>query len=389
MFKLVHIADLHWDQDKLEKCQTSAAFIEQKCFELKPDLIVIAGDLQNRRQYLAGSSAVLPMMKHIIALADCAPIAIVHGNAEHDPPGSLDFLSSLYTRHPVYVASRAETITLHEDDYHLWFKPHGGRTGIAKAILHLFPYPTKQWFLAGKENLSINESNLLIQRAVKQIFSGFGAISLDAQCPVILVGHGNISGSKLCSGQDLISQDIMLSKHDLELARADVQCWGHIHECQEVAPHILYSGSTYHNNWGETSRRFILLHEVERGSCQTTKIEIPSRALALHEAEWDLKSGWSDEGIRDWDDAALRIRVNLSKESSLLITDDQIKSNYPGAYSYQIERIITPTERTRSAEITKAKTLTEKVVEWGIVTKQEIKADVLTLAGEIEKLNLR
>jgi exonuclease SbcD len=395
MFKLIHLADEHWDQEKLEKCKASAAFIEQKCFELKPDLIVIAGDLQNRRQYLAGSSAVLPMMNHIIGLADCAPVAIVYGNAEHDPPGSLDFLKSLYTRHPVYVASRAETIALHEDDYHFWFGPHGGRTGIAKAILHLFPFPTKQFFLlAGEQNLSIDESNQLIWDALRKIFTGFGVISMEVQCPVIFVGHCNVVGAELSTGQMLLGQDIMVSKHDLELARADYYALGHIHKAQEVGPRMFYSGSIYHCNFGETELKGFNFVELDpsidtdiKSDCfiSLQQIEIPSRPLSLHDAEWDAKNGWSDEGGEDWKDTELRIRVHLTKESSQLITDDQIRSNYPGAYSYQIERIVSPEERIRSTEIVKAKTLPEKVTEWGRSIEKDISPEVLSLAGEVER----
>ena len=387
--RVLHFGDAHFEKDKIDKCRASANFIVDQATELKPDLIVNAGDTFNRLQSLNDKSAISLAKSFIMRLADVAPVVIIKGNESHDARGCLEVFTALDTKHPVYVTEGCETVGFFNVDGHRWFDSIAGDATDCNLVLHLFSYPEKAWFLRDKPNASIDESNLLIQTAIKQIFTGFGAISMDSKCPVILVGHGNISGSKLCSGQELVSQDIMLSKHDLALARADVQCWGHIHECQEFMPHGWYSGSTFHNNWGEVTPRFVLLHEVNREACVTTKIQIPSRALALIETA--IADGPALEllerrvDLAEIADAAVRIRVHGTKERQLTLTDDQVEGFFPGAFSCQIERITTPTERTRSAEITKAKTLTEKVVEWGAVTNQEIKPDVLTLAGDVER----
>jgi DNA repair exonuclease SbcCD nuclease subunit len=384
--RVLHFADFHFEKDKLAKCTASADFILAQARELKPDLIVNAGDTFNRLQSNNEKSAISLAKSFITHLARISPVVIIKGNESHDARGGLGVFQGLRTDHEVYATEGCGSIGF--ADKFEWFEPTttSGEDRY-RFILHLFSYPEKAWFLRDKPNASIDESNLLIQTAIKQIFTGFGAISMDAKCPVIVVGHGNISGSKLCSGQDLVSQDIMLSKHDLALARADVQCWGHIHECQEVAPHIWYSGSTFHNNWGEVTPRFVLLHEVNREACVTTKIQIPSRALVLDECE--LGENMDIKFLTDGTivpDADVRVRAHGTKERQALFMDEDIECRYLGqAHSITIERIITPTERTRSAEITKAKTLTEKVIEWGAVTNQEIKPDVLTLAGDVER----
>jgi len=378
--KLIHFADAHFEKDKLDKCVASANFIVERANEIQPDLIVSAGDIFNRLQTLNSKSAVTAAKSFIMRLAEIAPVVMVKGNEAHDSAGCLEIFKDLESSYPIFTTERAETIWLTNSGLFVTEQPTS-----PAALIHLLSYPEKAWFLSGKESLSIDESNRLIQEALQKIFAGFGAISMDAKCPVILLGHGNIAGARLCSGQDLVSQDIMLSKHDLMQARADIQCWGHIHECQEVSRYIWYSGSTNHNNWGEVTPRFILLHEIERGSCQTTKIQIPSRPLSLHEAMWDPKSGWDDDGERDWEGAELRIRVRLLREHSDLITDEQIQHNYPGAHSYKIERIIVPEERLRAANIVKARTLAEKVTEWGSVVDKDVPPEVLELAGEVER----
>lgn len=400
MLRIAHSADWHWEADKMDKCQPSADFIVGKLQELKLDLHVIAGDYWNRRQTLTKLSAVIPALETMRQLADISPVVLIYGNEAHDAPGSYEIFRNLNTQYPIHVAEKAETIGLMRNVGGASFFAPASDPGMAsefEAIIHLFPYPTKQWFLAGKENLSIDESNQLIQEGLRQIFTGFGAISMEAHCPVIFVGHCNVSGAMLSTGQTLLGQDIMVSKHDLELARADYYALGHIHKAQEVGPRMHYSGSVYHNNFGEVEKKGFNLAAWEdvvgRGSCQTTKIQIPSRPLVLLEAEiihpiendFGTALSITDGDPNAVEDAEVRIRIHGSKEEQLQWTDEETRETFPGAFSYQIERIITPTERTRSAEITKAKTLTEKVVEWGVVTNQEIKPDVLTLAAEVER----
>jgi DNA repair exonuclease SbcCD nuclease subunit len=401
---LAHTADWHWEAEKLEKCRASADFIISKLREIKPDLHVIAGDYWNRRQMLTSASAFRPAIEALTRMAEICPIVVIKGNNEHDAEGSVEWLSDLETVHPIYATERAGTILFHRDDAsHPEFPtlhPFESEATdhafeFADAVLHLFPYPTKQHFLADKPGLSIDESNLQIQDEIRKIMLGFGAISADAKCPVILVGHGQIGGSRKSSGQQILGQDIILSKHDLALAGADVQCWGHIHEEQwfdvpSFGPIIFYSGSTYHKDWGETTPRRFLVHEVERGSLKTTTVTIPSRGLSLHECVFDseyhaLRDQNPEEEWEDWHECIMRVRVHRTKEQVALITDEMVKAKYPGAFQYDIEYITTPEERIRSSEIVKARSLREKMVEWSKSIEKELPAEVLELADETER----
>jgi exonuclease SbcD len=411
MLRIVHSADWHWEADKLDKCQASADFIFDQLRELKPDLHVIAGDYWNRRQMLTNSSAVIPALETMKLLADISPVILIYGNEAHDAAGSYEIFRDLDTEFPIFISSRAQAIWLASSGIFTTDAPT-----VPIALIHVFPYPTKSWFLAGKENVSIDESNLLIQDALRKIFTGFGAISMDAKCPVIFVGHCNVSGALLSSGQTLIGQDIMISKQDLLLARADYYALGHIHKAQEVGPRMWYSGSIYHCNFGEVEKKsfnnvVVSIKSVPPRSFQTfggtqvpdtihrevevCQVEIPSRPLSLHECKYasDDDAPWILVGdvdgsctAVDWEGAELRIRVHLTKEQSALVTDEDVKNVYPGAFSYQIERIIIPEERVRSGEITKAKTLSEKVEQWGSSIQKEIPLEVYSLAAEVERM---
>ena len=389
--KIIHIADLHWDADKLAKCQTSARFIEEQVQIEKPELIVIAGDLQDRRQYLDGSSAVNPMIEHIERLANIAPLAIVMGNEDHDHAGSLDVLRKLETKHPIHLSDTAETIGLYKNpigEYIFksiqedkWFSVSEEMV----ALLHMLPYPTKAWFMQDK-TMSIDESNFVITQKLQQIFLGWGILTEQVKCPTILVGHCNVADSKLSNGQTIFSQDIIITVNDLELACAEYNALGHIHKDQQIGTHSFYAGSTHHQNWGETEPKFFNVVEMQKGSAEVRKIQIPSRPMAKHEAKY-VDGGVLDDlsTEKDWIDAELRVRVTVRAEQRKLITEEDVKRCYPEAYSYQVEWVVVPDERIRSEAMAKVQTLPEKVGEWGRVNNISLDAEVLEHAADVER----
>jgi exonuclease SbcD len=386
MLEVVHSSDWHWEADKIGKCLASANFIISKCREFQPALHVISGDWWNRRQTLNDSSAVLPALEAIKSLADISPVAMILGNAEHDNPGSYEIFKDLDTKYPIHVADRAGSVWLTSSDLFVPEKPT-----VPAALVHLFPFPTKSWFLAGRENLSIDESNRAIQEALRGIFAGMGAVSVGADCPAIFIGHCNVQGATLSSGQVLLGQDIMISKHDLELVGAQYYALGHIHKRQAITPVMRYAGSIYHNNFGETEpKSFVVVEFGDDKSVTGAEIDIPSRPLSLHEATIQidpdeiqvLDERWLD---CDWDGAELRVRIHATKEQASAVTDDLVKGHYPGAYSYQIERIIIPEERIRSTEITKARTLREKLTEFARSIEKTVDEETFVLADETER----
>lgn len=388
-FKILHIGDSHFDHDplRLEKVQISARFIELTAEECEPDLIVMSGDLMHRRQYLSGSSAVPAMIMHVIMLAKYAPVVMVYGNAEHDAPGSLDFLMQLRTDNPVYVASRAETVLLMNTRKFETYDERLAQSTLVQAIIHLMPYPTKAFFLAGKTPGTIDEANAEIQRAILGIFHGMAVRTIGTTLPVVFVGHLNVSGSMLSTGQVLLGQDIMVSAADLLTIGADYYALGHIHKAQLVGLNMQYAGSTYHTNYGEIEEKVIYeVHIAHRGSVGTREILIPSRPLSLHEMKYDPdRKQFVDQGVDDWRGADLRVRVYLTAEQDM--PDEIIRSHYDGAASYQIERITIPAERTERSDITHALTLSQKLAEYSRATGREVDAETLAIADEIEKEN--
>jgi hypothetical protein len=128
---------------------------------------------------------------------------------------------------------------------------------------------------------------------------------------------------------------------------------------------------------------------MKQREVRTTIIQIPSRPMSLHECTYESETNTliEDNGyeLLNWRDAELRVRVNVTKEASQLVTDELVKQVYEGAFSYKIERIIIPSERIRCAEIAIAQKLSDKLIAWGTTVEKEIPAEVIEMANTIEQ----
>lgn len=391
--KIVHSADWHWSEQKLDKCSQSVAFIIDQLAAIRPFAHVIAGDYWDRRQVLSGSSAALPAIEAMKRVASISPVVMILGNNAHDATGSLEIFRDLRTKFPVYVSEYPTSVALCADGnsnihFESCLQSDGSAAHIesAKAIFHLLPYPTKSFLLADKSAASVEESNLVIKEALKKLLMGFAAVGCEFSCPKILIAHCNVTGALVSSGQTLIGQDVAVSKFDLELARADYYALGHIHVNQEITPSMWYSGSIYHNNFGESERKYFNIVTLNQSKVKVEKIEIPSRPLSLHEVRLDSKTlVLVDEStVEDWADAELRIRVHLTQEQTTMINDEHIRERFPGAHSYHIERIIITEKRLRSEAIVEARSLKDKLKEWAFVLDKELPMEVFDMADDAE-----
>ena len=392
--KLVHTADWHWSERQLDKCVASARFIIEQLGLIKPDLHVIAGDYWDHRQMLSSSSAVHPALAAMRAMANISPVAIVLGNSMHDAPGSLEIFRGLDSRFPIVLAERPATVVLCRDEKGgTVFREcpeddlRSGELGELLALVHLFPYPNKSFWLSGKPAVSIDEATCSIQSGIESVLMRFAALQYGFSGPKVFVGHCLVSGAQTSSGQLLSGQQIAIGKSDLALAGADYYALGHIHRSQEIAPCMWYSGSTYHVNFGETEPKSFNVVEFDSGQAKVSVIEIPSRRMALHEAHFDAATSEiiDENPAEDWPDAELRVRIHLRQEQTSVTTDDEIRKRYPGAYSYKIERLVIPEERVRTEMIIKATTLREKMLEWARTVEKQLSPGVLVLADEVEQ----
>jgi DNA repair exonuclease SbcCD nuclease subunit len=396
--RFLHIGDMHIDHDPKfkAKIQPSLDQIVTYCKEVKINAVVIPGDLTHRKQSYSGSSGVpmlISFLKDLSRLVDF--IFITKGN--HDEPGSIALLhqieSNVYSyEYPVVLAIKempfsqvTDLLRLEDVSYEV--------VDNYEYIISLIPYPTKASLLIED---SIDNNNVEFIQKFEQIFEHIGDITEAYNCPKILGFHGNIVGSRLSSGQTLMSQDLMVAPSTLEKAKHDYYPLNHIHTEQDIKEWMGYAGGIANFNWGETEQKSF--RQIEFLGREFTVDKIPftsARPMVTVEAEftpgmtssdfiWD---GKVDPALDKFANAEFRFRCKVKENERNLITDEKIEQlkKYFGD-DVKIEFNITPVEReSRSEQIMNCKDLLQEVLEYAKVIEHKVDNGVMTKVATLQE----
>mgnify|MGYP000539541133 CR=1 FL=1 len=405
--RILHTGDWHADSDpkKQDKLENSLDQMLEYVQNVKVNAIVHTGDIWEKKQNYAEKSGVPLVVNYLKALATHVDfVFITKGNNSHDEVGSVSLLHQL---EPNIYAFEYPAVLGVDSDGEEFAITDLLRSGFApnefnnpQYIVSLVPYPTKASFIS---NDSIDNNNTDFIEKFEQVFELIADRTAEFTCPKVLGFHGNVVGSRLSSGQTLVSQDIMVAPRSLQLANHDYYALGHIHMRQEVAPNMVYSGSIYNKSWGETEQKSFEIVEMFTDmdddetfvEVQTERIFLTSaRPMVKIEAEFVpndphtdfiYDNDLSEEGFAN---AEVRIRVAVKENDRKLFTEDreaQLKRYF--GQDVKIELNVIPDEReSRSQEIMNAKTLLDEVEEYAKVVKFEMtpsmKEKVLSIAGE-------
>lgn len=385
--RFIHTADWHADSDliKQEKLADSLDQILQYVKDNKVNALIHAGDIWERKQNYANNSGVPMVINYLKEISKYVDfIFITKGNNSHDEPGSVSLLQQIEPNiyayeYPVCLGvwinhtHNSKSIVFDLLREHAYDNPD--------FIVSLVPYPQKSGFIT---YTSIDNNNSDFLEKFEQIFELIGDVTAEYNCPKILGFHGNVVGSRLSSGQSLVSQDLMVAPSTLEKAKADYYALGHIHLRQEIKPWMLYSGSIYNKSWGETEQKSFEVIEFKNwqmnfgeleGEKRTEQILLssakPMITVNLHftKGKFEFDAGEDEEntGIQF---AQFRVRVDVKENERNLITDESIgylKTVYGNDAKIEITTL--PIEReSRSEIIMSCKTLLDEVEEYAKVT---------------------
>jgi len=390
--KLLHIADLHLrdrDIDEAEKClEYLAGYAEQ---EEDVDLIVIAGDVFDSQDVKMESKAAGLAVKSISDFADIAPVAIVVGTPSHDGMAPI-ILSHVRGGYDILVADRPSQYALRRGG----FFPTDGSDRCytdADAVISLVPQPTKQYFQTAA---GIQDGNQEIGEAMTAIFASFGlSATLYPGAPHILVGHFNARGAALSNGQVLVGMDIEITPDQIEAARADLVCLGHIHKAQQIRSNIFYSGSVYHINWGEMEAKGGYVHDVEAAGSkpQSTFIECPAKkmlrfafdATADENAEITLDD-YLNALAADVRQAYARLDITVWQDQAREIDKDKLRRFFlaGGALDLDIRIVRVPRHNVRAEAVLKAERLRDKIRRMAELRGEEVEWSILAKADSLE-----
>lgn len=388
--RFIHLADMHLDAEpkKKAKAELSLNQILVYCENVKVNAVIVAGDVFDKKQSFSRNSAVPIALKFFHKLSRLVDfVFITAGNASHDEPGSIELLHQIEPNvyayeYPVVLtigAFGAIDILRVDNPFH---SPEN-----VDYIVTLVPYPTKASLLI-EDSIDNNNANFLDK--FEQIFEHIGNVTLNYNCPKLLAFHGNVQGSRLSTGQTLVSQDIMVAPSTLERALHDYYALGHIHLFQEITPNKFYSGSIYNKSWGETEQKSFQVITFEDSTMNVERIMLTSaRPMVTIDAElvdgefvWD-KSLLNDETKY----AEFRFRCKIKENERNLITDEkieQLKDHFGG--DTKIEFNIVPVEReSRSEKIMECKGLIDEVIEYAKIVKHPVHNGITTKVAQLQE----
>jgi DNA repair exonuclease SbcCD nuclease subunit len=379
------------------------------------DLIVITGDIYNHRQIQQETSAARLAFSMIRALSMIAPVAILTGTPSHDGDAPL-LLDGINAGFPVLVVNHPSSWVLYRGDgYETNILPIEGKTPAPpKAVISFTPAFTKQFFASRSDTETSDQE---IANAMGAIFANMGADyngfnltlrheSKAPPIPHILLGHYSVGGAFIHPSQPMIGKDIEISRDHLAMAKASINCLGHIHAAQVVLPNTYYCGSLFATDFGEFEKKGFYIHELElidmghhwepikhrfikTPSPTLVKVDIdliknvrpPDDLLRYilqqtHEIE-------DHEGIADY---VVRMEIKIYQDEADLIDQDDIEEYFKelGVRSFRLDIARIPRPNVRSARILEADRLRDKIQTRAEIIDDEVPDNVLDLADELQ-----
>ena len=401
--KILHLADIHAREKDIEEIEKCLDCVVKAAIKENVDLAIIAGDCFDSRDIKLDSLSAKLIIKTISELAEICPVAVVIGTPSHDGTAA-EIAANWKDGHGVTVASRPIQVKyingrLFPIDEEMVTNSH--------AIISLIPTPTKQFF---QTESGISESNAEISMAMNGIFAGFGAKAATydhqlggAYCPHILVGHWQVAGSIVSTGQTLTGHDIDIGFDQMMLANPDLICLGHIHMPQKLGDRAFYPGSLYPLTWGELETKGFYIHTLEGKSLIKSRfIETPCRKLLrlagnFTTADENLHydhNYWNKEEDVKLTGSYLRIDITVWQDEVEKIDKERMISSFKdrGALDVDIRIIRIPREAVRSEAVLKVNTLREKLTAMADLRSEIvgesilIKADLLEFRDEKEQV---
>lgn len=371
--RVLHLADLHnyLSGPRAEECRRILDWIAANARDVKPDVIVIAGDYNERRM---SPQERLYFAEILRSLSAAAPVVIIGGN--HDDYDDLRLFREEYGwRLPVSIHLEPAVIE---------------RAGVTFALL---PWPNLANLVKAGAGDSIIERREAGRAALLDIVRGFRlepGVALRTS-PSLLVAHMPVTGASMDSGQPVSgAEEIALSADELLESGAAGVALGHIHLRQQMATldlrPVWYSGAPFRGSFGEakgTKGGLIWDWDPEIKRWIVEPWEVPARSMVLLEHTW-IPAEEGQETIAPVTDPAtvkdgdVRLRITFPAEFREAMRSEMapvIEALRAAAHSVTVEERATIISRTRCVEITEARTTYDKLTAWAQAVGSDIPDD--------------
>ena len=389
---IAHLTDLHVTGGvALEDQAEDLARVVDRVLEARPDLVTLTGDYYGRQvphHPTLRERAVLE--PHLVRLAQACPVVALGGN--HDHGEALGLVRQLGGLYPIQVLERAGSKLVH--------------TPAGPVRVYWLAYPTKRWLLASSTP-GVLEARAMAQERLATLLKAWGNRMArqrlqEPDTPIVALGHFQVTGSTLSSGEVLATGEIEVGRDSLAGLPVDYGALGHVHARQEVAPAWWYAGNPWPCDFGEHGRRGFHLVTVGEGPARVEFVDSGHR-------EWvTLRYRWAadrDSGEPRWIERPTDAEIEAVRGQVVrprLIVPDVHAASCPWeaeldrleAVAHRVKRKdsrqIEPTIRVRAPEVANADTLEDKIrAWWGTLEsppEDQDRAAALTALADLQEL---
>lgn len=395
MFTVPVIGDAHFKQDARQPDRlASVDQIVRECLLLPVGLWAVPGDLYDAGSDVFSRNA---WVDRIRQMANVAPVVICYGN--HDRDGDLYLLSQIGAKWPIHVIDRPQTIHVRT--------PQGPTIAV-----FVLPYPHPSGFVAaGTPTADVVG---IARTALDAIFMEAGA-RLEAarkmSQPTLFVGHANVGGSRMSTGQPLIGKEIELDEQLLMRLGDCPKVLNHIHLPQEIGGAIL-TGSITAMSWGETeAKRYVridyamdtsdaddVLGTLKQAGLFAVPMAMPWKwtalscpldtpQLVLVEARFENMTFTYDvdpSTVSAKAHVRVRVRFQETERQFFEYGKSQVVEAFAHVAKLQIEPICEADRGLRAPEVAAAKTLPEKLRAWCEANGEAVPEDLEAAVGDLE-----
>ncbi len=239
--RILHTADWHHCDTLGDVTGPAMDFIVQQATEIKPDAIVIAGDLIVKRGFITPQEA-LTIRETVLRLAEVAPVLAIPGN--HDISNRYDRVDAVTG---LLARLRVEKPTLH-DRLFISIRPECVNIpteALRDVRFFTLPHPSKYLYLSREDEIKPSEIDSKLTESMRRIAEEFATECIDLRAKgikPILVGHGTVSGGVADSEKVLTQEnDLAIDRHWLA-GIFEAIMYGHLHKRQSVGE-IVYCGA--------------------------------------------------------------------------------------------------------------------------------------------------
>lgn len=372
------IGDAHFKNDARRPDRlASVDQIFQECVSLPVGLWAIPGDLYDATSDIVSRN---DWADRIQRMANVAPVVVCFGN--HDRDGDLHILAKIGAQWPVVVIDRPTVIEV--------LTPQG----VTMAVFVL-PYPYPSGLVA--DGTPVGDVVETARGLLDVILMDAGARLIAAHqrgLPTLTIGHSNVSGSKMSTGQPLVGREIELDEQMLLRLGDCPKVFNHIHYPQSIGGAIL-TGSVTSMSFGETEpKRYVRLDfrapfgsDGFRWEWKAVSCPLKTPSLVLVEATFaDMTFTYDIQpsDVRRGSDVRVRVRFQETERQFFEFGKVQVEDAFAHARRLQIEPICLADKGLRSPEVAAAKTLPEKLLAWCAANGEDPPAHLADAVGDLE-----